>query len=668
MVSEETEQPKALWGTSPLGPAIRIDAGGAQPAQPLSLSFDVNSLQANDPELIFFARWDPDSATWIALDSTYDPDSAMIQVEIDHLSLFAPFEWVGGQIIDGVNWTGRQLKQFHDSALAGVRSTRDTLVEGADLLGTNVAGWLGLRGASPPDCGSTEAIALESWELVNSADGDQPPLFGCVKAEAGSDEVTLHVANNRPYGMLVAIPPGSTVDLVSWPGASLDSGNAGLYALYEMLGENTGLGERYLPPQATIALTVDATDLNQILIDTRSNPAYAGLDLAVDLVRSVWNVEPEPAIDVANCLLDGASSLTEVMEQYDISNTLAYYDSFIACARLVAEDAIGDVFDLSKSLVSTLGAAISSFKDIGLEGISNSLTLVRRQVDPIAAVGCQAQCVHTEVEIEHPTWGAVTVLTYLREDGTGGIAAVDIVGNVRWEAPVGPDSALDRLGFAGDYQPTYPDTPRGVSGPIDALGHIFIDYNPGRFNGVVVLQPTADGFDDFGSLAFFADSTGGFYYAEVTDTQSDGTYEIQAYIQDCTPSCAEGLDYSDTWAWVDSSYVVVATTAPPPQPTPTDDCGSGDDELVIATCVATAFGDAVSDLDRQAATMLAPSLTDIDWSFFEFGVSPPLVNCVGGDAPGSVSCIVNFGGINDWCVSVDLASRTIWKQEYCGGG
>ena len=51
-------------------------------------------------------------------------------------------------------------------------------------------------------------------------------------------------------------------------------------------------------------------------------------------------------------------------------------------------------------------------------------------------------------------------------------------------------------------------------------------YNPGRYDGIVVLDPTKYGFEDFGSLPTSGESTGRFYGAHLTDVDGDRIYEI----------------------------------------------------------------------------------------------------------------------------------------------
>jgi hypothetical protein len=90
--------------------------------------------------------------------------------------------------------------------------------------------------------------------------------------------------------------------------------------------------------------------------------------------------------------------------------------------------------------------------------------------------------------------------------------------------------------------------------PVDAVGHIFLNYNPGRYNGVIVLDPIGGGFDDFHSLPTNGGLSGRFYSATATDTDDDGTYEIDRAVNDCRPSCASGSLTHTIYRWNGAAY------------------------------------------------------------------------------------------------------------------
>ena len=96
----------------------------------------------------------------------------------------------------------------------------------------------------------------------------------------------------------------------------------------------------------------------------------------------------------------------------------------------------------------------------------------------------------------------------------------------------------------------------------DATGNTFINYNPGRFDGVVVLIPTDDGFEDIGLDDSGYSGRLAYYYAEVIGPGSNGEFVIRQWQQDCTPSCAEGADTSEDLHWNGSGYAAANPSAP----------------------------------------------------------------------------------------------------------
>src|SRR5581483_6003468 len=95
-----------------------------------------------------------------------------------------------------------------------------------------------------------------------------------------------------------------------------------------------------------------------------------------------------------------------------------------------------------------------------------------------------------------------------------------------------------------------------VRGPVDARGNIFVDYNPGRYNGVVVIVPTGTGLDDLGSLPPPPDDYAGrFYCATTTDRDGDGVFEVvEPKFCECAPDCEPDAS-AHTYRWEGSDYI-----------------------------------------------------------------------------------------------------------------
>jgi hypothetical protein len=165
--------------------------------------------------------------------------------------------------------------------------------------------------------------------------------------------------------------------------------------------------------------------------------------------------------------------------------------------------------------------------------------------DPAAVqTGLSALCgnVTEQRTVTHPKLGQVVVgLARPSGTGTGCIAAVDGTGAELLVQKVGVYE--DALDFADPIT--------------DSTNNVFITYNPGRYNGVVVLVPDEDGFADIGwdQSGEYQSTTNAFYYAELEGPGSDGRYAITQYGNDCEPSCADGAISEKTLRWNGSQYV-----------------------------------------------------------------------------------------------------------------
>jgi hypothetical protein len=160
--------------------------------------------------------------------------------------------------------------------------------------------------------------------------------------------------------------------------------------------------------------------------------------------------------------------------------------------------------------------------------------------------GCQGVVI-AHSDLEHPALGTIRVFLFLDRSAqgmqsAGCILPVTTAGRVLPSIPI---DGQDKLGFAN------PAT--------DATGNTFVIYDPGRYDGVLVLIPNADGFEDIG---WNKDMSGthyvgkhAYYYAELVGPNSSDIYTIRQSHNDCTPSCAEGTTTSHDLHWNGSDYV-----------------------------------------------------------------------------------------------------------------
>ena len=135
-----------------------------------------------------------------------------------------------------------------------------------------------------------------------------------------------------------------------------------------------------------------------------------------------------------------------------------------------------------------------------------------------------------ESESEYATWPTVR-------------AVVDATGETVFEWA--STERYESFGFADTFSGNFDAT-------VDDRGHVFFGWNPGRFDGISYLTPTANGFDARGTLT--DDFYGGHYYAYTVDPDGDGRFEIEQHFQVCEPSCAGGIYYSRIWPWDGNGY------------------------------------------------------------------------------------------------------------------
>jgi hypothetical protein len=140
------------------------------------------------------------------------------------------------------------------------------------------------------------------------------------------------------------------------------------------------------------------------------------------------------------------------------------------------------------------------------------------------------------------------------EDGDPGpasLTATDASGAVRFSWW---NEHMYSFATAGSRPPTFGESE--VPSPVDGLGHVFLDYNPGRYNGVIVLVPTDNGFDDLGTLPPAPDDYAGrFYCSAASDLDADGVYEVvEPKFCECTAVCPPDAT-AHTYRWRTTDYV-----------------------------------------------------------------------------------------------------------------
>ena len=111
----------------------------------------------------------------------------------------------------------------------------------------------------------------------------------------------------------------------------------------------------------------------------------------------------------------------------------------------------------------------------------------------------------------------------------------------------------------GEARPNRPAT--------DVTGNVFIYYNPGRYDGVIILRAAGGELRDFGTLppssnTKAADATDdyegsgpfGYYTNTAPDPTAHGRLEIKQFANNCDPSCAGGHMTLEIFRWDGHGY------------------------------------------------------------------------------------------------------------------
>lgn len=160
--------------------------------------------------------------------------------------------------------------------------------------------------------------------------------------------------------------------------------------------------------------------------------------------------------------------------------------------------------------------------------------------------GCRGDLV-SHTDIDHRFLGPVRI--FLTLAGTG-LDKVGCVASVTASGKVLPAIYIRVTSHFGFPSPAS-----------DATGNTFVTYNPGRYDGVLVLVPSRDGFEDIGWESESTASSPSYwgrlaiYYAELVGPGPDGQYTIRQSSNDCDPSCADGTVTDEDLRWNGKDYV-----------------------------------------------------------------------------------------------------------------
>lgn len=162
---------------------------------------------------------------------------------------------------------------------------------------------------------------------------------------------------------------------------------------------------------------------------------------------------------------------------------------------------------------------------------------------------CSASsCTVDSIDIDHPKWGPTRVFSLIdsAEDSRSRpiLAAVDAAGEIRWTYT---------------FSSTYPSAWGFAAEEPDADQAVYLTYNPGRYDGIIALHPTDDGFHslpDGGDDSDYQTGAVNVYSAELGELDDNGIYEIIKIEYDTSDgrSNAEAIPYKHFLTWTGDGY------------------------------------------------------------------------------------------------------------------
>ncbi|MEV6060879.1 hypothetical protein AB0L62_12840 [Nocardia asteroides] len=137
-------------------------------------------------------------------------------------------------------------------------------------------------------------------------------------------------------------------------------------------------------------------------------------------------------------------------------------------------------------------------------------------------------------DVDHPTLGQLRISLVGSRSNTrmpDGNACIAITNSDGVEVTTIPMSAYDGTLY---FSPT----------PVDTTGNLFVVYNPGRYDGVLVIVPSDKGVSSVDR-----------YNARLIGPGANGQFTIEFKNHDCTPDCAHGPTTTQIQHWDGTDYV-----------------------------------------------------------------------------------------------------------------
>lgn len=548
-VEQTEEMTEALPAGAELNGTVDITlVDGSFPDTGATVTFELDDPLAagSSPAVV---HWNEETTEWEPLATTVAGNRMSLSADVEH---FSKYDWVDYAF----NLVNRATGNYTD----------------------------------PPECPKRPEPVWSDAQFFDDLNG---PLLWCVGADEKNDDILeVRVVANRPSAMVV-----STAIQPEWAWSDvLGDVSPGTWASDAMRGVmvEPGMTQGYLlPPHGEYRFGFNKNKLfefwssgesSPVLIEANADPVTIVAGLAYDAVTEQIGGPSNPvtmlaaAVTIAS-LVECGSAIKGTADEPSVASAMG---TSLSCLHSRGDDIarqaanhIADQENLSwdqaKRKANIAGSRIRSAVklyalakgQLALSSVLGDWTLnpiafqlqftpstlfIKERLGGSGQKGsidelCDSVCgVEGEVEVEHPTWGRVRIITLLpgEEDrpGFGYIAAIDDADKVLWSTKT---YRMYYLAPAATAQ--------------DATGNVFLDYNPGRYNGVIVLRPTAQGFDDLGTIPT---ETGKhrFYYASTGEGQ-DGQVVIWQFGNDCDPSCAQGTITKVKLEWDGNDYASV---------------------------------------------------------------------------------------------------------------
>lgn len=545
------EQDAAMkdWGDFPIavGKPVEVKLDAALPPEGLTIIRTYDKPLPEDSAATI-AYFDANYGTWVAVASTVAADRKSVSATVHHLSL----------------WT--DIVSFGQGAMDAVK---EGLASAADWGYYQVGKIFDIR-VDAPTCDSGKPEWLDSVTTIE-ANRNNSILFctGIDKKVPGLAVVKARV--NRGFGFNANFPStswtyNSTIDKKAMEEivktlTELDQVVAGSFRDALADGNMVGPGEEFSlglseaqarAAQSGLALRMDPQPVLPFLITELGQIAMTDLSLKADGYVAAAMALAKCAKDLKGVQGFGSTSkaLVSCLGSVDeaVAKQLATYlmkrgvkDAGKLAGRIIGKlvvvlAVIGPVFNgmnywAEQSPDLAAGRTVTLFPKV----IAKPRPVA---FDPDSTGMCASPCTITgSAALNHPSFGNVTLYTLQPKSGPAEATAVlvDRQGRVRWALP---GKAEERAQY--EFALAEPAT--------DSTGLYFINYNPGRYNGLTVLRPSPTGMDVI--AGWYSNPMGqDLYYARLDGIGPDGKYTIIQSRNDCTPDCATGTTTEQRLKW-----------------------------------------------------------------------------------------------------------------------